>query len=104
MDDMQQAKARLESRLRELTTRAAKIDSRLRDPGAKDSEDRASERENDEVLEALDEAAVKEIADVKAALERIATGKYPVCGECGDPIGAERLAVLPYTSRCIECA
>ena len=104
MVDLKETKERLESRLRELTTRAAKIDTSLRAPGAKDSEERASERENDEVLEALDEAAVKEIADVRAALERIANRKYDLCAECGDPIGAERLAALPYTSRCIECA
>ena len=37
-------------------------------------------------------------------LERIDSGKYDVCAECGEKIGASRLSALPYTRVCIECA
>jgi len=76
----------------------------LRDPGAKDSEEQASLRENDEVLVQLDETGVREIAEIRAALDRIATGRFGTCYECGEPIGEARLAALPYTTRCIDCA
>lgn len=61
-------------------------------------------RENDEVLERLDDSAVREIAEIRAALERLTAGRYGVCEECGEPIGEQRLAALPYASRCIDCA
>ncbi|PID48444.1 MAG: hypothetical protein CR991_11850 [Proteobacteria bacterium] len=33
-----------------------------------------------------------------------ATGRGALdCVDCGDPIGAERLASCPHTQRCVEC-
>jgi len=44
------------------------------------------------------------LEQVDAALERIETGTYGVCQQCGRAIGAERLEAVPYASRCIACA
>jgi RNA polymerase-binding transcription factor DksA len=44
-------------------------------------------------LHALDEAAA-----------RVDAGTYGSCTRCGSPIGAERLAALPATDRCVGCA
>jgi DnaK suppressor protein len=38
------------------------------------------------------------------ALDRWAAGNYGVCEVCGRPIPAERLAVRPSTTRCVEHA
>lgn len=84
--------------------RASKIQVELRDPGVKDSEEQAILRENDEVLVRLDESGVREMAAIQAALDRIAAGRYGTCTECGEPIGDARLAAVPYTARCIDCA
>lgn len=39
-----------------------------------------------------------------AAATRLAESAYGTCGRCGGPIGAERLAALPATTRCRSCA
>ena len=46
---------------------------------------------------------VRELADVEAALARIADGSYGQCVDCGKPIAAARLAVSPAARRCIAC-
>ena len=40
---------------------------------------------------------------VDAALTRLDAGTYGTCTTCGKPIGAERLAALPWAALCIEC-
>jgi RNA polymerase-binding transcription factor DksA len=40
---------------------------------------------------------------VEAALERIETGSYGVCAECGDPISEKRLRALPWAELCVDC-
>ena len=54
--------------------------------------------------QALLDQAVAGLAEIDAALARQAAGTYGVCGVCGDPIGAERLAARPATDRCVRCA
>lgn len=53
---------------------------------------------------ALLEHARRRLAEVDAALERMATGTYGVCEVCGRPIGVERLEALPGATRCVHCA
>jgi RNA polymerase-binding transcription factor DksA len=43
------------------------------------------------------------LADVEAALERIAAGTYGDCVRCGSAIPAERLEALPWAAYCIDC-
>ena len=44
------------------------------------------------------------IAGLEAAGQRAAEGTYDTCEACGGPIGAERLAALPSTRYCVDCA
>jgi RNA polymerase-binding transcription factor DksA len=44
-----------------------------------------------------------ELADVEAALGRLATGSYGECVDCGEPIAPARLRAYPAATRCIEC-
>jgi RNA polymerase-binding transcription factor DksA len=53
---------------------------------------------------ALLELARRRLAEVDAALDRRAAGRYGVCESCGRPIAAERLAVRPAARTCIDCA
>ncbi|HEX9278333.1 MAG TPA: TraR/DksA C4-type zinc finger protein [Casimicrobiaceae bacterium] len=46
---------------------------------------------------------VAELAEVEAALARIADGSYGTCSDCGRPIGWPRLNVQPTAERCIAC-
>jgi DnaK suppressor protein len=45
----------------------------------------------------------KLIAKIDAALERINSGTYGICEECGEQIGVERLKARPVTTLCIDC-
>ncbi len=64
--------------------------------------DQAAEGVDAEIAVAQNEELL--LVDVEAALERIETGAYGACQQCGSPIGTERLQALPYTPRCIDCA
>ena len=55
-------------------------------------------------LAALLDQARATLADLDAALGRLAEGRYGVCERCGRPIGADRLAARPAATRCIDCA
>ncbi|NNF22414.1 MAG: TraR/DksA family transcriptional regulator [Saprospiraceae bacterium] len=67
-------------------------------------EDQATERENDEVLDALKNGINLEIRQIDAALMRINEGSYGICVSCGKQVGAKRQEALPYATQCIECA
>ena len=41
---------------------------------------------------------------IEAALRKLDDGAYGVCERCHGPISPERLAVLPHTTLCINCA
>lgn len=80
------------------------IEDQLDDPPSKDWEDRASERQGDEVLEALGNSDRDEVRRIDAALARIQAGTYGTCQKCGDPILQARLELLPATPFCKLCA
>ena len=41
---------------------------------------------------------------LRDAIARYESGKYGICERCGKPIHPDRLAVLPDTTLCIDCA
>ena len=104
MIPLSQRRQQLQARLDDLQSRLATIDSELESHQSKDWEDLATEREGDEVLEAMGQSGQQEIRQIEAALARIASGEYGICVTCGDPILDERLNVLPYTPFCRNCA
>jgi RNA polymerase-binding transcription factor DksA len=94
----------LERRLDVLLERVDRIAGDLRKLGDPDWQERATELENDDVLEGLDEASRAEAAAIRAALSRIDAGTYGRCARCGHGIGAARLAALPSATTCVACA
>jgi DnaK suppressor protein len=46
---------------------------------------------------------IQGLRDIEAALQRIKSGEYGVCIECGDDIGFTRLQAYPTAKRCIVC-
>jgi len=97
-------KADLLARLQELDTRIHKIEDELDGPISKDWEEAATESEGDEVLEHLGTGSRVEVAQIRAALSRIAEGEYGFCVTCGKDISQERLNLLPATPFCRNCA
>jgi len=103
----------LDEREREVTHRLA----RLRDDEASLRHDRADGTADDEhdpegstlsgewaQVDALRRGAEFERAEIAAARERVASGTYGVCENCGQPIADARLEARPFTRRCIACA
>lgn len=104
MQSFDEVREQLTSRLAELERRHEKIESHLRQPGNPDWTERATESENDQVLEGLGAQEREEIALVRVALDRIDRGTYGTCAGCDEPIPLERLRVLPYATSCVSCA
>jgi RNA polymerase-binding transcription factor len=55
-------------------------------------------------LAALVSQARGHLAQIDAAMLRLAEGSYGICESCGAPISEERLAARPVTTLCITCA
>ncbi len=98
----------------QLTTRYATIQARLQkiardiqhtnEPLNADFAEQAVQRENDEVLDALDSSIRAEMEQLRVTLKRLVAGVYGVCESCGKTIPIKRLAALPHASRCVACA
>jgi DnaK suppressor protein len=60
-----------------------------------------------EEMAALDIAQVardaRELAEVEAALARVADGSYGTCADCGVEVPAARLTANPAARRCVAC-
>lgn len=104
MKSTAERKAQLEARKSDLLGRIAGIGAELDSHDAKDWEEMATEREGEEVLQDLGQAAKTELRMIDAALARIAEGEYGYCTICGDRISEERLDLLPATPFCAACA
>jgi DnaK suppressor protein len=104
--------ARLHERRAEL---AARLDARLH--GSDDDrraeaglERHSDETDDDAAAEASRQADIhalarmaEEVEQVEAALRRVEDGSYGECIDCGDPVGAARLAAYPMALRCAGC-
>ncbi len=45
----------------------------------------------------------RQLVAIEGALRRIESGDYGICFICGDEISANRLAINPANTRCMEC-
>ncbi len=52
----------------------------------------------------LADEVAREIAEVDAALGRIAEGSYGTCSACGGPLGLQRLRAIPEARFCLGCS
>ena len=104
MRDHDTVRGMLEERLARLLSRVGRIEGDLRQTHDRDWQERATELENDEVLEGLDEITRREVTETLAALGRIADGSYGTCASCGRPMEAGRLAAVPTALTCMRCA
>lgn len=94
----------LNARLAQLSERIDRLEEDLRQPLDPDFAEQATDMEAAEANEALEGAGRAEIAQIRAALERIENGSYGICVSCGDAIAPGRLEALPFAQQCIDCA
>ena len=100
-------RTQLEDRLAQLSNRVERIEGHLRHTDNTvnaDFADRATEAENDEVLQGLDDEGRRELFEIRSALARIDAGTYGVCESCGDKIPEGRLKLVPHARHCVNCA
>ncbi|MBO6826952.1 MAG: TraR/DksA C4-type zinc finger protein [Sneathiella sp.] len=97
-------KSDLENRRVVLGKRVAEMEAALRSEHSSNFSEQAHEREDEEVMERLEQEALQEIEAIDHALTRIENGTYGTCTVCGQDIGEKRLKVLPYAGLCISCA
>lgn len=55
-------------------------------------------------VDAVSRTVATRLAEVDAALTRVADGTFGTCEGCGGPIGRGRLAARPAARTCIACA
>ena len=107
MPKQAELREQLVARRRELLDRIQNIESNFRredDPLEKDAEEQSLQIEDDDVLNALDEAGRRELAGIERAIARMESGTYGTCARCGELIAAARLRALPSAEHCIRCA
>lgn len=98
---------RLRADLHRLTSRSHAVQRHLRgEDGRLDADfgDRPNFTGMDEVLEALDDESRRELGLIRAALNRLESGKYGICARCGDDIPHDRLRAVPSAALCVSCA
>jgi RNA polymerase-binding transcription factor DksA len=94
----------LNERKKELEGLLNHVETSARRKLDKGFEEQAIQRQNEEVLTALDDSLNDELEHIDEALYRIEQGMYGKCANCGNEIGEKRLLAVPHTSLCIECA
>ncbi|MEE2000134.1 TraR/DksA family transcriptional regulator [Alkalimonas sp. MEB108] len=101
---LQKLKQELLQRKMKLERQIAAIEHDFRQGRSSDLAEQAQERENDDVLNALELKAEQELQQIDRALTRMEQGSYDRCSVCQDVIAIERLSAIPYTTLCISCA
>jgi DnaK suppressor protein len=104
MSGTEALRVQLLSKKKELNARLERITANLRRGYEADSKERAKQLEDNEVVDALGNEAREEIAKISAAIERMDSGDFGICGECGAAIDPGRLNANPHADECIECA
>ncbi|MWD28672.1 TraR/DksA family transcriptional regulator [Aquicoccus sp. SCR17] len=102
--DTARFRTKLLTRREELVQQMSEWEAELDETPSPDFADRATEREDDEVLEDLGLAAQRELRAIDAALGRIEDGEYGICTRCGEAISEARLEAVPTAALCRNCA
>ena len=51
----------------------------------------------------LDRVLYGQLREVDLALERLSSGEYGTCANCGTSISSKRLQAVPWATLCVEC-
>jgi DnaK suppressor protein len=107
MQEYESIRQQLSARYEAIQTRLQKITRDVQhanEPLNADFAEQAVQRENDEVLDALDSSIRAEMEQLQVTLKRLDQGAYGVCESCGKNIPLKRLEALPHASQCVVCA
>lgn len=97
----------LKVRLQDYLMRSRKIGYKFEDNGGgrepMDEVDLAASRYEEDFMLHMQQRSQQFILEITQALQRIESGDFGICEECGDDIGVERLKAQPTTRVCIHC-
>jgi len=68
-----------------------------------DMADQASGTNEVHIQLKLKQTDAKILQAIEEALERLSSGSYGLCRDCGEDIAPARLNAIPWTRVCIEC-
>ncbi len=94
--------SRIEAEAREVLLRRRR--SLAEHDGAPHADPTARWSDYEAAMEPISEQVRRELADIDAALLRIAEGRYGACQSCGGPMGLQRLRALPEARYCLACS
>ena len=103
MTNIQYFQHKLVRRRHELVSMIEQLEDKLDDPKPTDIEDRATESEDDEVMELQVKVEYQELKAIDAALSRIENDAYGICLICEEDISKERLEAVPHATLCRNC-
>ncbi len=52
---------------------------------------------------AIVEITSRTLQDIEGALDRLESGTYGTCSDCGAEVPAARLRAMPFADRCLDC-
>lgn len=95
----------LTRRLGELMMEAEKTKNTVKgtEESSSDPMDQASDQLERDFLLRLRDRESKLMVKIKEALEKIESGTFGVCEECGQQISLKRLRARPMATLCIDC-
>ncbi len=97
---------RLEREWEEVTELVVKADSARRGLDERKVGDEAEEAARSysrDLLHSQRDTGRTQLRLVREALDRIDSGEFGMCEECGQPIGLKRLEAVPWTPYCRDC-
>jgi DnaK suppressor protein len=94
---------RLNEELSQMQTNASTAEERREGSPFGKREEEATETLELEKRLALENRIRQELAKVEHALEKIQSGTYGLCDNCGKPIDPGRLEALPQAAVCMNC-
>ncbi len=91
---------------RDMVSRVQELENRWREMSepAIELEEEAQRATMTLPYDRLDENGRHTIEQIDIAINKILTGNYGICENCGDEISLKRLEALPWTRLCIDCA
>lgn len=105
-DELEKLRDALLSRRRAITESQAQRLSEFTDSDSRthlaDIEEVSESSDTDSFCEILG-AQDTTLLQIDLALEKIDSGSYGLCEECGQPIPRVRLEALPFASNCVSC-
>ena len=105
LEEVRSELGRRRAAILQATRRAAdELDALRASDRGQELEEEAQAEQGAADLESLGQAERLELQRIDAALARLEAGTYGTCAECGAPIAAKRIKVLPWALRCTDCA